>query len=246
MKPASCSTILLSVACLVIVGLSTLCWAFYKKSKRHYMSASLLALDPIHQSLFTKKSDGGIVFFGDSRISQWPAQHMSHGNTKNRGISGHTTTQCRLRFTEHVIKEKPQAIVLQLGINDLRSIPLFPHSKDAIIKNCEANLLWMVAQANKQKIPTVLLTIFPVSKVPLKYKLIWSKEVDEAVFQINQKLLSLNGAHLRVIDTAAILTGKNHKPDPDFYVDHLHLSEAGYAALKPSLEEALAKVIPQD
>ncbi|MEK0196152.1 hypothetical protein WME70_32745, partial [Microcoleus anatoxicus PTRS1] len=40
----------------------------------------------------------------------------------------------------HVASLKPKIIVIQVGVNDLKAIPLFPEQKEAIIRNCETNI----------------------------------------------------------------------------------------------------------
>ncbi len=51
----------------------------------------------------------------------------------NRGIGNQTTAQVLGHFHAHVAPLHPQTIILQVGINDLKTIPLFPEQAETII-----------------------------------------------------------------------------------------------------------------
>ena len=65
----------------------------------------------------------------------------------NRGVFGQTTAQVLGRFDAHAAPLLPRVVVLQVGINDLKAIPLLPHRRDEIVADCKANLREIVRRS---------------------------------------------------------------------------------------------------
>ncbi len=70
-------------------------------------------------------SEPAIVFYGDSRMAQWPQSSWLAEPVVNLGIAGQTTRQILDRFDEHLSPLRPKVVVIHAGINDLKTIPLF-------------------------------------------------------------------------------------------------------------------------
>lgn len=65
---------------------------------------------------------GAIVFIGNSITEGWARQSsdfFTKYNFVGRGISGQTSPQLLLRFRDDVINLKPQAVVINVGTNDI-------------------------------------------------------------------------------------------------------------------------------
>ncbi|MBP7692362.1 MAG: hypothetical protein KA764_10615 [Anaerolineales bacterium] len=176
-----------------------------------------------------------IVFFGDSRAADWPAPALAHGTVINRGIGAQTTAQVLGRFQAHVAPLKPQVVVIQAGINDLKTIPLFPEQKAAIIQACQDNLRQIVALALNTGARVVVTTIFPLGALPLERRLFWSDDVAAAIAEVNAYLATLAGERVTVLDTGAVLVNSEGSVDPQYSRDFLHLNPAGYAALNQAI-----------
>jgi hypothetical protein len=117
----------------------------YERGRQYYLQLNGSHLDPLGLNVFADDPATAhppvIVFFGDSRAAQWPAPgQIQNATFINRGIGNQTTAQLLGRFQAHVTPLHPQVIVIQAGINDLKTIPLFPDQKKQIIDNCNANL----------------------------------------------------------------------------------------------------------
>ncbi|HPY41850.1 MAG TPA: SGNH/GDSL hydrolase family protein, partial [Thiolinea sp.] len=115
--------------------------------KHLYKAENAVRLDPLQLSVYpdapTKQPElQRIVFFGDSRALSWPAPELRGLEFVNRGIGDQTSEQIRLRYATHVQPLKADLLILQLGVNDLKNIPLFPEKRAAIVEQLKRNLQW--------------------------------------------------------------------------------------------------------
>lgn len=70
-------------------------------------------------ALLATKARPRAVFFGDSLVSHWNTTDVLPGfECVNRGISGQTTRQMRLRFETDVLDLAPDLVVIFGGTND--------------------------------------------------------------------------------------------------------------------------------
>src|SRR5689334_9754871 len=106
------------------------------------MQLNQVRLDPmeLNQSFATVTSplslQKRVVFFGDSRAESWLAPDDTSFQYVNRGLGGETSAQVLGRFAAHVAPLHPDIIVLQVCINDLKTIPIFPQQESTIEDNC--------------------------------------------------------------------------------------------------------------
>ncbi|MEP6986748.1 MAG: GDSL-type esterase/lipase family protein, partial [Chloroflexota bacterium] len=144
------------VICLgiLLIVASAAAYIAFSFARVFYSSENGVRLEPLGLSSYptipTRSSPDikRVVFFGDSRAESWsPPVQLSGWEFVNRGIAGQTTAQILGRFAAHVTPLKPDVVVLQLGINDLRTIPIFPESRAVIIANCIANIQAMIRQS---------------------------------------------------------------------------------------------------
>lgn len=184
-----------------------------------------------------------IVLLGDSRIQQWTNwAEKPDREILNRGVGGQTTHQILGRVDQDAVALKPDIVLLQLGINDLKAIGLFPAHRDAIAKACADNILQIVRQCQETGAEVMLLTIFPRGPLEWARRAIWSPEIDLAIQQVNRQLMTINEPHVRVIDCSALLA-ESGEPTAAYYHDALHLSPEGYSMLTSSLTPLLDSLI---
>lgn len=210
-------------------------------AKKLYLDNNELRLDPLQLNLysngnFTQKNKIRVVFFGDSRALSWAAPELEHVEFINRGIGQQTSAQIQLRFDQHVKPLQADWVVLQLCVNDLKAIPLFPEKRASIIKQCKNNLQRIVHQAHAQGTKVLLTTVFPLGEIPLERMPFWSHEVADAIDIINEFIRSLQGDKVEVLDTYQLLVSTTpQKIRQEYSRDLLHLNSEGYKQLNNAL-----------
>ena len=187
-----------------------------------------------------------VVFYGDSRAAQWPVpEGFTGAQFVNRGVPNQTTAQVLARYAVDVAPLAPRIVVLQAGINDLKTLPLFPEQAATISADCLANLQALVARATAEGAHVILTTLFPTGPVPLLRRPYWSPAIAAAVQQVNVALAGLAGPQVTVLDAFTVLADSDGNLQADYALDTLHLTPAGYtalnAALTPLLQTALAQ-----
>jgi lysophospholipase L1-like esterase len=213
----------------------------YQQGRSFYLQLNGVRLDPLGLSIYSghkmPPSNGRptIVFMGDSRAEGWKAPAGLPGTIINRGISNQTSIQVLGRFAEDVLPLKPNVIVLQVGVNDLKTIPLFPENKARIIADLEANVQRIIDLSVQNGARVILTTMFPVGRVTLERRLFWSDDVALAVKEINQHWASLASDKVTVFDTTPILADQEGLVNEAYSKDLLHLNANGYEALNPEL-----------
>jgi lysophospholipase L1-like esterase len=240
---------IVAVAVLVLVSSIGLNVLLFQRSLQDYLDLNRTRLDPLGLTVYSTNaitstaSAPTVLFFGDSRAERWPPPDKAGTwNFENRGISSQTTAQVLGRFDQHVAPLRPRVVVLEAGINDLKTIPLFPDQEPAIRQRCQANISVLVQKSRDIGATVILSTIFPTGRVPLQRRLFWSDEIGVAVQAANTYLASLQAEDVILFDGAAILSDSAGQLRADYSVDELHLNAAGYAALNQELSAVLLKL----
>ena len=233
--------IILSILLLVSIAANVV---IYQRAHRYYLLLNASHLDPLGLSAFddapVNLERPVIVFFGDSRAAEWPApDHIKRVTFINRGIGNQTTAQIVARFEAHVTPLQPQIIVIQAGINDLKTLPLFPDQKESIILNCKANLQQIVDLSTAAGSRVVITTIFPLGKLPLERRPFWSDDVAVAIADVNSFIETLANDQVTIFRTEDVLANSDGNVDPKYSQDFLHLNPTGYAALNEAIDEIL-------
>ncbi len=189
-----------------------------------------------------------VVFFGDSRIEQWPMPpDDSAFQYVNRGISGETTAQAVGRFEAQIAPFQPSIVVLQIGVNDLKAIPMFPRQEASILANCLTNIRQIIAWSEAMNATIILTPVFPVSEPTLERRLFyWSDDVAASIHSVNDHLRVLASDRVILFDTDTLLVGANGLTRPEYAADTLHLNAQGYAVLNQGLEQRLKEVVLQE
>lgn len=211
---------------------------------RFYRDLNNLRLDPLSLNQYgdqpTDPTRQTVVFFGDSRAHQWPVPDgLVQFEFINRGIGSQTSTQVALRFDAHVRPLSPDIIVLQLCVNDLKTIDAFADRRDSIVATCLANVEQIIAQAHEIGATVILTTVFPVGEAPPARQLVWSGDVAASVHEVNESMLGLMGDDVILLDVDPLLADSNGLLRDDLSIDELHLNDSGYALLNEALVEML-------
>ncbi|NEQ41144.1 MAG: SGNH/GDSL hydrolase family protein [Okeania sp. SIO3I5] len=181
---------------------------------------------------------------GDSRARAWKSpEDFDDFNFINRGISGQTTGQVLGRLNRHLQPLSPDIVIVQVGVNDLSRIPLFPENKETIISECKSNIKEIVSESRQLGAVVIMTTIFPLSEVPLKRKLFWSPDiVTTAIKEVNNFIYSLENEDVIIFDTGDILVNQQGKVREEYSRDFLHLNRAGYKTLNEKLMPILQEL----
>lgn len=235
--------------CCVVTVLSLLVNAFLLRQAMAYRSTLMLnRLDPIGLSLypsaivksgFSDQQRKALVLFGDSRVARWPTPFaLLNWDFINRGAEAQTTAQAQLRFDYHVSNLHPDVVLIQVGINDLRTIPLLPSQERSVIENCEYNISTIVDRASAGGATVIVTTIFPLGDVSIWNHIFGSSRVPRAIDEVNHFIRALSTKGVIVFDADALLS--EFGSTRYLYEDELHLNSRGYKVLNDHLVRILA------
>ena len=226
-------------------------YVFYKKA---FIPLHELRLNPLELNVYPSQTEAKstdhtptFMYYGDSRALSWPFVKDSRYEFMNRAIGNQTSVQINARFEQHVAPHKPQIILFQMCVNDLKMIPLFPEKRQEIIDNCLSNTQSMVQKSHDMGAKVVLSTVFPLADVSLDRQLLGIKEqpIIEAINQVNQRLKSLQSENTLIFDSYHLLVGDDGKVDASYSHDWLHLSPAGYKHLNQHLSTFISKAFAE-
>lgn len=232
---------LLLLASLLLISLATN-YYFYKKALLRFYAVKL---DPLGLSVYSDPvaSDANhdkpvLLFYGDSRALSWTDPQLDQYRVINRAIGGQTSIQIAKRFQAHVVPHQPDIILLQLCINDLKMIPLFPDKKNDIIKHCKKNLQQIIHQAHSINAKVIVSTVFPLGNISLTYKVFGIKKqpIIAAIDEVNTFIQTLASDKTEIFDAYQLLKNtKGSTIKTDYSQDWLHLNKQGYAVLNANL-----------
>jgi len=217
-----------------------------------YRESQLTRLDPA--SLWAHRADNAeflrdparepfVVLFGDSRISQWqPMPSIPGCRVINRGVSSQTTALLLLRLDQDLLRLQPRAAIVQAGINDLKLIGTFPDRKELIVESCWKNMRELVKRIEDADIQVFLLTVFPTGPVGIVRRSIWPDDIEAAINDINERMVTLSGPRVVVIDCDPVLMSSGTMRGR-YAKDTLHLTPPAYEALNRWLTPRLGDLV---
>jgi lysophospholipase L1-like esterase len=233
---------------LLLLSALTLTGALGLWARQYYLELNSVRLDPLGQTVYAsatalpKTAPVRLLFYGDSRAYAWPAPTgLEDWEVLNRGIGGQTTAQILGRFAEDVTPLQPDVVLIQAGINDLKTIGLFPERTAAIVATCKENLAAMVQRATAQGATVIVTTVFPTAQPSLLRRPFWSAAIGAAVVDVNQFLQTLASDRVIIFDSAGLLSDDAGRLRPEYSYDLLHLNQNGYDALNAELRVVLAE-----
>src|SRR5690606_10344780 len=135
----------------------------FDRADGYYRELNAVRLDPFGLEAYplsVNRPDGRLfVLFGDSRAAWWPEPDLAGLTVMNRGIGAQTSAQALARFAAHITPLQPDIVLIQVGVNDLKTLPLFPGQSAAIIQRAQANITAIVDEAQASGATVILSTI---------------------------------------------------------------------------------------
>ncbi|PZO38327.1 MAG: lysophospholipase [Pseudanabaena frigida] len=242
----------ISILVILLCGSLGLNIWLYNISYRQYIKTESLRFDPYELNNYPESPDifkkdrlkSLVVFFGDSRAAAWPEIADISYDFANRGINGQTTNQVLQRLPAHVATLSPKVVVIQVGVNDLKNIVIFPDRAQSIVANCKQNIQQIVEKLTQELQTTVVITtIFPAGELSLLRRLYWTTEIDRSIIEVNQFIKSLKSDRIIILDAATILADERGVTRSEYSQDHLHLNAIGYTKLNNELEQILKSLV---
>jgi lysophospholipase L1-like esterase len=227
---------LLALAAVASLALNV---TFFRMGSNYFRELNAVRLDPlglqVHATNIPPPPAAGerrVVFFGDSRALMWatPADAQTF-QFVNRGVGQQTTAQILARFPHEIPQLHPTVVVLELGVNDLKTIALFPDRRDEITRTAQRNIRELVDRTSSLGAHVVLVTVFPLGPVPLTRRPFWSDDVAVAIAQVNAFIESLATDRVTVLRANEVLLDDHGELPDAFALDMLHLSDAAYRTL---------------
>jgi lysophospholipase L1-like esterase len=184
-----------------------------------------------------------LILIGDSITGGWPSEDPDlfggpggEGDIVDRGIAGQTSGQMLARFYQDVIQLTPRTVQIMAGTNDIagNAGPNRP-------EDFKANIMAMTELARAHGIRIILASIPPSDHFA------WAPDVAPKpwVATLNRWLRDYARANrLTYADYYSALAGPDGAMRSDFSSDGVHPNLAGYAAMRPVLDAALANGAP--
>jgi lysophospholipase L1-like esterase len=187
-----------------------------------------------------KPSENRVVFLGDQITEAWSTAGGGFFPGKpylNRGIADQTSAQMLVRFRQDVIGLQPKVVVIQAGTNDLAGL-----TGPATEGTMAENFMSMVELAKVHGIRVVLTSVTPVCDNFKK----------QTALRPQGKIIGLNGwikdyaaksGAVYLDYYSALAAGRDFKKE--LTVDGLLPNAAGYAAMAPLAEKAIAEALAE-
>jgi lysophospholipase L1-like esterase len=228
----------------VILLLASLCFLLgiiaYNLIKKSYLSYNLLRIDPLEINGFDAKQLQNSVnlknvwMIGDSRIARWNKTLLASPDLsiKNLGAEGQTSSQVLNRLRYYLETEVPQCIILEVGINDLKTIGLKKSLYSLIEIQCYENITSIIELCLVKNIQIVLMNIFPTGNIECLRRLVWNSSVDSAITNVNNRLAQFcNLKGVFYFDTYKMLCDKDMEIKEIYQDGFLHISDSAYGVL---------------
>ena len=239
---------------LLAIGLGTSVVLNYFLYHKAFVPLQLSKLDPAGVGYYSsepieKSADKPtIMFYGDSRALSWPFYKTDDYQFINRAIGNQTSVQILQRFDQHVTPHQPQLLLVQMCVNDLKMIPLFPKKRDSIVQNCKDNIQLLINKARQINSKVALTTVFPLGDISIVRKAFGTTEppIINGIQQINTFIQAQAAADVVIFDSYDLLVGENRKINPAYSRDWLHLNAKGYEYLNTNLEGFIERTMSEN
>ena len=129
-----------------------------------------------------------LLLLGDSRMADWGLPSLPGWRVVNAGLNGLTSAELRLIAPNILRSQHPVAVVIQVGINDLKIIGVRPDLKGSLISRCVSNIVEVAALASGMGIRVILTPVWPVGEVPFLRWPVWSSDIPLGIVDCNQDL----------------------------------------------------------
>lgn len=218
----------------------------FRETMEYYEELNYVRLDPYGiltssgTPVPTRQSDLPLVLLvGDSRIYDWSLPTDVPFQFVAWGMGGQTTEQVLGRYRAQAPTLAGDYVVVQAGINDLKTIPLFPDQRDAIVRRTQDNLRTIIDLIHEGGGIAIVTTIIPNAQVPPQRQVVWSDAVAPAIAEVNAYLQSLADERTWIINAYHLLADSSGILRPDYAADFLHLNDDAYVILNAALLDLL-------
>jgi len=250
MKGGMISWILIFLLLLVTMASGIVLLHIYKDNYKTY---NLLKVDPLEtgglkaENLEATLRKSDIWMLGDSRVSRWDEELLKDNiEIANLGVEGQTSSQVYYRFKTYLETATPSLVILEVGINELKIIGLDKNLTAYITDQYYRNIESIIKICRNKNIKMVLINIFPVGKIDLARRLVWSKAVNETIINSNQRLQSYcDDILVYCFDACSILSENGETVNTEYQSDFLHINNRGYEALSRELKEQINRIMIQ-
>lgn len=224
-------------------------YLLFSAAQTYYAGMQTIRFNPLGLNAYAdpppaKQALPRVVFYGDSRAFQWPAPASGRFEFLNRGIGSQTSNQILLRYDAHITPLEPDILIVQMCVNELKTVPIFPTQRPKILQSCQQNIETVIEHAAETDTTVILTTVFPTGQVPLRRRLVWSPDVDVAIQEINRFIRQKEGENVIVFDSYQLLADETGHVNPAYAFDLLHLNTAGYSHLNQALLATLEAIHP--
>lgn len=177
------------------------------------------------------------VLMGDSITEGWVDGDptLFADGIVGRGIGGQTSPQMLVRFRQDVVALKPRVVHIMAGTNDIAG-----NTGPATVQDFQNNILAMIDLARANGIAVIL------AGIPPSRRLYWRGELDPRplIRDLNAWLRgTAQQRGLVFVDYGAVLADADGGLRADLGNDGVHPNRAGYAAMRPLAERAIAAAI---
>jgi lysophospholipase L1-like esterase len=189
-------------------------------------------------------SNGPVVMFGDSITQFWnghPEGFFPGTNLVNKGVSGNNVGDLQQRFDADVVKLRPSVVVFQVGINDLAE-----QSTSAKTQQIASALTTLVDASIAKGYRVVISSTLPVAYRKGGMEIFFARraETNKAIVELNSRYKALAVKKGAVyLDYYRVLVNADGELRDDYSADNVHLTWAGYNAMKPLVVAAVAAAV---
>lgn len=175
-----------------------------------------------------------VVFMGDSITQGWQTvmpDFFSEKNYINKGIGGQVTAQMLERFNRDVLMERPQAVVILAGTNDIAGL-----GGDLPVASIFKNIVAMSTMAKDNGIKVILCSVLPA----YEYSCCKSVKPVPLIAALNAKLKGYAGKERFVyVDFFSVLADQRKGLSAELTNDGVHPNKTGYELMQPIILKAI-------
>ena len=180
-----------------------------------------------------------VVFMGDSITEFWGKEHFIRDNPHfvDRGVSGQTAPQMLVRFQSDVVALKPAVVHIMAGTNDIAQ-NTGPETEAEMM----GYIVSMAQLARANHIKVIIGSIPPASDFPWRHGL----HPAPGIKALNARLKAY-AAHQGFLyaDYWTALASEDGGLKTQFSDDGVHPNAAGYGAMRPIAQAAIARALSE-
>jgi acyl-CoA thioesterase I len=186
-----------------------------------------------------KPGEQRVVFMGDSITEDWKLEDSFPGKLYiNRGISGQTSPQMLVRFRQDVIDQKPKAVIILTGTNDIME-----NTGPMTVEQSGESIASMTDLATANKIQVVLCSVLPSSEFAWSPGMKPALKIEELNAWIKQYAAEKGYVY---VDYYSAMKDEHGGLPPALSDDGVHPLLAGYAIMAPLAQAGIEKALKRE